>query len=162
LATGGTPYIRYLVYKDGVLLTQQPTDKLADTFYLLAPATTYTFTIQARDKSNNLSPPSDIAVTTKPSNPNDVTPPTRPANLTECHYEGDREMSLSWTQSVDDFDAQSVIRYDVYVNGVLEDILIGRSYLQTVYGVFGTNTVTVIAIDTAGNQSTAATITVII
>jgi hypothetical protein len=71
-------------------------------------------------------------------------------------------MSLSWTQSVDDFDAQSVIRYDVYVNGVLEDILIGRSFLQTVYGVFGTNTVTVIAIDTAGNQSTAATITVII
>jgi Fibronectin type III domain len=162
LATGGTPYIRYLVYKDGVLLTQQPTDKLADTFYLLAPATTYTFTIQARDKSNNLSPPSNIAVTTKPSNPNDVTPPTMPANLTAFHYEGDREMSLSWTQSVDDFDAQSVIRYDVYVNGVLEDILIGRSYLQTVYGVFGTNTVTVIAIDTAGNQSTAATITVII
>jgi len=162
LATGGTPYIRYLVYKDGVLLTQQPTDKLADTFYLLAPATTYTFTIQARDKSNNLSPPSDIAVTTKPSNPNDVTPPTMPANLTAFHYEGDREMSLSWTQSVDDFDAQSVIRYDVYVNGVLEDILIGRSFLQTVYGVFGANTVTVIAIDTAGNQSTAATITVII
>jgi len=162
LATGGTPYIRYLVYKDGVLINQQPTYNLADTFYLLAPATTYTFTIQARDKSNNLSPPSDIAVTTKPSNPNDVTPPTMPANLTAFHYEGDLEMSLSWTPSVDDFDAQSVIRYDVYVNGVLEDILIGRSFLQTVYGEFGTNTVTVIAIDTAGNQSTAATITVII
>jgi hypothetical protein len=162
LATGGTPYIRYLVYKDGVLLTPQPTYKLADTYYLLAPATTYTFTIQARDKTNNLSPPSDIVVTTKPSNPNDVTPPTMPANLTAFHYEGDLEMSLSWTPSVDDFDAQSVIRYDVYVNGVLEDILIGKSFLQTVYGVFGTNTVTVIAIDTAGNQSTAATITVII
>lgn len=162
LATGGTPYIRYLIYKDGVLLNQQPTDKLADTFYLLAPATTYTFTIQARDRLNNLSPPSDIAVTTLPSNPNDVTPPTMPGNLTAFHYEGDREMSLSWNPSVDDFDAQSVIRYDVYVNGVLEDILIGKSFLQTLYGEFGTNTVTVIAIDTAGNQSAPATITVVI
>jgi hypothetical protein len=162
LATGGTPYIRYLVYKDGVLLNQQPTYKLGDTFYLLAPATTYTFTIQARDSTNTFSPPSNIAVTTKPSNPNDVTPPTMPGNLTAYHYEGDREMSLSWNPSVDDFDAQSVIRYDVYVNGVLEDILIGKSFLQTLYGVFGTNTVTVIAIDTAGNQSAAATIVVII
>jgi hypothetical protein len=162
LATGGTPYIRYLVYKDGLLLNEQPTNKLADTFYLLQPATTYTFTIQARDKLNNLSPPSNIAVTTKPSNPNDVTPPTMPGNLTAFVNGGDREMSLSWNPSVDDFDAQSVIRYDVYVNGVLEDILIGKTFLQTLYGEFGTNTVTVIAIDTAGNQSQPATITVVI
>jgi hypothetical protein len=160
LATGGTPYIRYLIYKDGVLLDQQPTDKLAGTYYLLQPATTYTFTIQARDKTGTFSPPSNIAVTTKPSNPNDVTPPTMPGNLTAFHYEGDREMSLSWNPSVDDFDAQSVIRYDVYVNGVLEDILIGKTFLQTLYGEFGTNTITVIAIDTAGNQSQPATITV--
>jgi hypothetical protein len=130
LATGGTRYIRYLVYKDGLLLNEQPTNKLADTFYLLQPATTYTFTIQARDKTNTLSPPSNIAVTTKPSNPDDVTPPTMPENLTAFVNGGDREMSLSWNPSVDDFDAQSVIRYDVYVNGVLEDILIGRSYCR--------------------------------
>ena len=162
LATGGTPYIRYLVFKDGVLLNQQPTAHLSDTFYLLEPATTYTFTVQARDSLNNLSPPRDIAVTTQPSNPNDITPPTMPANLTAFFYVGDREMTLDWTQSVDDFDAQSVIRYDVYVNGVLEDILIGTSHLQTLYGVFGVNTITVIATDTAGNQSTPATITVTI
>ena len=161
LATGGTPYIRYLIYKDGVLFNQQPTANLADTFYLLQPATTYTFTVQARDKLNNLSPPGDITVTTKPINPNDVTPPSMPGNLTAYSFDGDREVSLSWTQSVDDFDAQSVIRYDVYVNGVLEDILIGRSFLQTLYVVFGSNTITVIAIDTAGNQSAPATITVI-
>src|SRR6185295_16224839 len=124
---------------------QQPTAHLADTFYLLEPATTYTFTVQARDSLNNLSPPRDIAVTTQPSNPNDVTGPTMPGNLTAFFYEGDREMTLDWTQSVDDFDAQSVIRYDIYVNGVLEDILIGTSHLQTLYGVFGLNTITVIA-----------------
>jgi hypothetical protein len=160
LATGGTPYIRYLVFKDGVLLNQQPTADLSGTFYLLEPATTYTFTVQARDRTNTLSPPGDITVTTQPRNPNDITPPTMPGNLTAYVNGGDREMSLGWTQSVDDFDAQSVIRYDVYVNGVLEDILIGRSFLQTLYGEFGVNTVTVIATDTAGNQSTAATIIV--
>lgn len=160
LATGGTPYIRYLIYKNGVLINQQPTADLAYTFYLLQPATTYTITVQARDRLNTLSPPGEIQVTTQPSNPNDVTPPTMPGNLTAYVNGGDREMSLGWTQSVDDFDAQSVIRYDVYVNGVLEDILIGKSFLQTLYGEFGVNTVTVIATDTAGNQSTAATIIV--
>ena len=84
-----------------------------------------------------------------------------PGNLEAVSLDGDREMSLSWIQSVDDFDAQSVIRYDVYLNGHLEDILIGRSFLQTLYVEFGVNTITVIAIDTAGNQSTAATVTVI-
>jgi hypothetical protein len=162
LATGGTPYIRYWIYKDGVLYNQQPAYELSGTFYLLAPATTYTFRIQAREPTGTLSPPTDITVTTKPSNPNDVTPPSMPGNLTAYVNGGDREMTLSWNPSVDDFDAQSVIRYDVYVNGVLEDILIGKSFLQTLYGEFGTNTVTVIDVDTAGNQSTAATITVII
>ena len=164
LATGGTPTLRYLVSKDGVLLNQQPTANLSDTFYLLAPNTTYTFTVQARDRfgSGPLSASSDIAVTTKPINPNDITPPTTPGNLTEYHFAGDREITLDWTQSVDDFDAQSVIRYDIYVNGHLEDILIGTSHLQTLYGVFGVNTITVIATDTAGNQSMPATITVTI
>jgi hypothetical protein len=164
LATGGTPTLRYLVFKDGVLLNEQPTADLSDTFYLLEPSTTYTFTVQARDRfgSGPLTATSAIAVTTKPSNPNDITPPSMPGNLTEYHFAGDREMTLDWTQSVDDFDAQSVIRYDIYVNGVLEDILIGTSHLQTLYGVFGVNTITVIATDTAGNQSVAATITVTI
>ena len=162
LATGGTPYIHYWIYKDGVLTNAQPSNKLAGTYYLLLPETTYSFRIQAKDRTNTLSPPTDIAVTTQPSNPNDVTPPTMPGNLTAYVNGGDREMSLMWTQSVDDFDAQSVIRYDVYVNGRLEDILIGKSFLQTLYGEFGSNTVTVIAIDTAGNQSTPATISVTI
>ena len=162
LATGGTPYIRYLIFKDGVLFNQQPTANLSNTFYLLQPGTTYTFTIQARDRLNNLSPLSEpLAVTTEPINPDDITPPTTPAPVHADHYEGDREVNLSWTPSIDDFDAPSVIRYDVYVNGVLEDIRIGTTH-SLVYGVFGVNTITVVAIDTAGNESAAATITFII
>lgn len=159
LSTGGTPSLRYLISKDGVLLNQQAMPDLSDTFFLLAPNTTYTFTVQARDGSNTFSPPTHISVTTEPSNPNDVTPPTAPAPV-DAYSHGDLEMSLFWTQSVDDFDAQSVIRYDIYVNGHLEDIVIGGGFLQTLYGERGVNTITVIAIDTAGNQSAPATINV--
>ena len=162
LAGGGTPHIRYWIYRDGVLLNPQPTANLADTYYLLSPATTYLFRVQARDKTTLLSPPTDVTVTTKPSNPNDVTPPTAPANLSAVSFDGDREWSVSWNPSVDDFDAQSVIRYDLYVNGVLSDILVGKTHVQTVYVEHGTNTITVIATDTAGNQSTPATITVVL
>jgi hypothetical protein len=54
---------------------------------------------------------------------------------------------------------EAVIRYDVYVNGVLDHSLMG--YGQTVvYGNAGVeNTYQVIAVDSAGNQSAPATLT---
>ena len=65
---------------------------------------------------------------------------------------------MVWNQSTDDLDPQSIIRYDIYVNGVLEAITVGsgRSHL---YVVKGSNTITLIAIDTAGNESAVATTT---
>ena len=58
-------------------------------------------------------------------------------------------------QSTDDFDVQANIRYDVYLNGVLEDVRFGSGGPITAYGVFGENPVEVIASDTAGNASAA-------
>jgi hypothetical protein len=41
---------------------------------LLEPATTYTFTVEARDNGITWSPPGDpVTATTAPSNPDDVT-----------------------------------------------------------------------------------------
>ena len=96
-------------------------------------------------------------MTTEPSNPNDTTPPTMPT-IQWIEDWGGNEIVLVWDQSTDDLDPQSIIRYDVYVNGVLEDINVGsgRSHL---YVVEGLNTITVIAIDTAGNESAGATTT---
>ena len=155
-STGGGSTLRYLVFKDGNL-DRQATPDTSGTFYLLEPETTHTFTVQAKDGAY-LSPHSNtLTVTTEPRNPNDTTPPTMPANLW-VDYWGGNEIVLNWDQSIDDLDQQSIIRYDVYVNGVLghSNVGSGRSHL---YVVEGLNTITVIAIDTAGNESAVATIT---
>src|SRR5262245_45345930 len=71
---------------------------------------------------------------------------------------GDRstEIDLRWTQSTDDFDAQSNIRYDVYVNGVLKDTVFGSGGPSIFFGLWGENLVEVFATDTAGNTSEPA------
>jgi chitodextrinase len=158
------PYLFYEVWVNGSLEQRLDTTKniTSTTLRFLEPATTYAVNVRAYDYGNNHSPFSDtVSVTTLPPNPNDTRPPTTPANLREEHYGGgDTEIHLSWTQSTDDFDAQSNIRYDVYVNGVLEDVLFGSGGVSIVYGDFGENTIEVIASDTAGNASAPASVTV--
>ena len=85
--------------------------------------------------------------------------PTTPANFTDNGMSfQDGETWLFWQQSTDNFDPQSIIRYDVYVNGVFDHSLMG--YGQTVvYGNPGVeNTYQVIAVDSAGNQSAPASL----
>jgi len=122
----------------------------------LSPNKTYAFQAQARDKLRNMSALSaPIMVTTGPVDPNDTTPPTTPMHLQESHY--DQEMNVTWAESTDDVDPQDAIRYEVYVNGELADIVFGTGF-STSYGVFGTNFIEVFAIDAAGNRSEPATI----
>jgi chitinase len=123
----------------------------------LEPATEYTFAVQGRDNWQNWSPLSNtVTVTTDPANPNDHTPPTPPTNLTASDY--DCEVVLRWTQSTDDSDPQSVIRYEVFVNGRLDHAVIGTGR-TVVYGDgTGLNEFTVVAVDVAGNRSDPASI----
>ena len=131
------------------------------TFGPLEPETTYTFTVRASDFGGNVSPLSDPAsVTTEARDTTDIVPPTTPGNLTDNGMSfQDGETWLFWQQSTDNVDPQSVIRYDVYVNGVLDHSLLG--YTQTVvYGNAGVeNTYHVIAVDAAGTESAPATLT---
>jgi hypothetical protein len=84
-----------------------------------------------------------------------------PTNLREDHWGGgDTEIDLYWPQSTEDFDAQANIRYDVYVNGIFQDVLFGSGGRSIVHGEIGQTTVEVIASDTAGNASTPAIVTV--
>lgn len=153
------PHVWFFVYKDGhPIIYGSPST--SGTAFFLEPATIYTFTVRAHDFGGNFSPMSDpVVVTTKPSNPNDTTPPTTPANLREDHWD-DGEIHLTWDQSTDDLDAQWIIRYDVYVNGVWSDSTIG-SGRSIVYGNAGQNVITVVAVDTAKNQSQPATVVVV-
>ena len=91
--------------------------------------------MQARDFGGNRLPVSDpVSVTPEASDPSDTTPPTTPANLTDNGMSfGDGETWLFWQQSTDNIDPQFAIRYDVYVNGVLDGSMMGGSS-TVVYG----------------------------
>jgi chitodextrinase len=152
------PHVWFSVFVNGTRVFNQ-TRETTGTIFLLEPETAYSFTVNARDFGGNTSPPSDpVVVTTDPVNPNDHTPPTTPANLDADQFD-DLEIRLRWDASVDDFDSQSFIRYDVFVNGILSDITVGRTR-SLVYGEPGENLIEVVAVDTAGNRSEAATVTV--
>jgi chitodextrinase len=118
---------------------------------------TYTFTVRARDADGNLSPMSEPDfVTTDPADPNDVTPPTEPLNVTAENF---GHLFVTWEPSTDDLAPQSLIRYDVYLNGELRAVVVGKTEAE-VEGDFGVNDIEVIAVDTADNESSPGTTTV--
>jgi len=154
------PNVWFNVYMDGAAVRAGVRDT-SGTFGPLEAQSTHTFTVQAHDFGGNNSPMSDpVVVTTEASDPNDTTPPTTPGNFTDNGMSfADGETWLFWQQSTDNVDPQFAIRYDVYVNGVLDGGMLGGSS-TVVYGNPGVfNTYQVIAVDSAGNQSAPATLT---
>ena len=169
-STDDSPFISYTVTKDGVKISSSGftwVSETSRTFTLLQPGTTYTFTAQARDRYVNVSggnlsavsPP--FSVTTNVNDGSDVTAPTQPSNVQAFSY-GDLEMQVWWGASTDAVTPQNVIVYEIYVNGVHENTAIGTNMTPSAYGVFGDNEITVIAIDEAGNRSTAGRTTLFI
>ena len=170
LSTDDAPFISYQVKKDGVAISSGGltwVSSTSKTFTLLQPGTTYTFTAQAKDRFVNesggnlsaVSPPFSVA--TKPDDGSDATPPTQPSPVQADSY-GDLEMQVWWAASTDDVTPQNVIVYQIYVNGVHENTAIGTNMTPSAYGVRGNNVITVIAIDEAGNRSTAGQTTLFI
>jgi chitinase len=146
--TGIRNYLVTVSPHDGNLAFTGPTSA---TIVGLAPETTYTFTVKAQDLGYNFSPASAPASATTAAS-TDVTPPTAPTNL----FVSDRycgEVRVTWTQSTDDQDPQSAIRYRIFINGVLDPFTpIGTDRTIT-YGVDGSNTFVLRAVDSAGNVS---------
>ncbi len=154
------PYVWYTVSRDGIpfIRGSRETSGIA-TF--LEPQAGYTFTVQAGDFAGNSSPPSEpVPVTTAPVNPADRSPPTVPGNLRASLMSDDGEIRITWDQSVDDFDPQEVIRYDIRINGVFDSAIVGHGRQVTYLTEAGANTVAVAAQDAAGNVSAAASVTV--
>ncbi|HKQ36883.1 MAG TPA: fibronectin type III domain-containing protein, partial [Verrucomicrobiae bacterium] len=128
-ADDGPYHYAHEVWLNGSLLYRSyyPKDVIETTLRFLQPDTRYSVQVRTYDFGNNPSPLSDpVSFRTLPANPNDTSPPGVPANVFAYSF-GDLEMSLSWTQSTDNFDAQANIRYDVYVNGRFEDVVFGSA-----------------------------------
>jgi chitinase len=168
-STDDGPFIWYTIYIDGQpVSTMNSTAGVFTCAAVLVPTycvplnqeTTYTFTVRARDVDGNMSPFSDpVVVTTDPADPNDYTPPTQPMNVAAEHDGG--HVIVRWDPSTDDLAPQSLIRYDVYVNGELRAVVVGNTTAEVeVY--FGVNDIAVIAVDTADNESEPGTITVVV
>ena len=159
-ATDNGPNLWYSVYRNGSPIMQGSRSTSA-ILPLLDPETDYTFTVQAMDFAGRRSPMSDpVSAHTESPNPADVTPPTTPTNLRENNW-GDCEVELRWDESTDDLDPQFIIEYEIYVNDVYDHSLSLRYTRTIVYGTMnGPNTFKVIAVDTAGNKSAPAELTV--
>jgi hypothetical protein len=152
--------ILYSVKREGDVSTL--TFDSVRTYRALQPQTTYTFVAKARDMAGNWSEMSaPFNVTTTAPDPNDKTPPTAPTNVWADLWDGDIEIQVTWTASTDNVTPQTAIIYHMFVNGVLENSSAGVAQ-TTGYGVRGENVITVIAVDAAGNRSTAGSFTLFI
>jgi hypothetical protein len=128
----------------------------------LQRSTTYTFRARARDMAgiwSEFSAP--FAVTTTAADPNDVTPPSAPSGVWAALDGGGTEMLVMWGASMDNVTPQSAIVYQIAVNGVVDNTAVGKTDSR-VYGVQGDNVISVIAVDAAGNRSSASTFNIFI
>jgi chitodextrinase len=121
----------------------------------LDPATTYRFSVRAVDGASNGSPASEaVSATTGPSS--DTVAPTTPTLLSA--FDGGpgqcpEELWLQWTAATDDVDPASAIDYEVRINGRINEVDTGFTRTVTYTEVHGPNTVTIVAVDRAGNAS---------
>jgi hypothetical protein len=126
---------------------------LAAVLHGLTPQTTYEIAVQASDLyGGNMAPLSNVlTVTTLAISATDTEPPSAPG----CCWGGDvggLELNIFWGHSFDNQTAQVSIASEIYLNGVLDHTTTGdRAVLYTTQT--GDNTVTLIAVDGAGNRS---------
>ena len=155
------PFVFYWVHRDGTPIIQG-TSSTSAIIPLLTPETTHTFTVRARDNGINWSGTSaPVTATTEASNPDDVTAPTTPANFRGSNY--GCEVTLRWSESTDDLDPQWILEYRLFVNGVRDHSVSLRTTRTTVYGTGdGPNEFSIVAVDTAGNESAPARTTEIL
>ncbi len=155
------PYVFYQVFVNGNASVFSGSKRSA-TVAGLTPATNYVFTVRARDNVIHWSASSNaITATTKPSTKgSDGQAPTTPGNLSGFDG-GCGEAWLRWEASTDNVDPQVALRYDVYVNGILrpESTVTGGTSTVAYAAVEGSNKFDVYAVDTAGNRSAPATVT---
>ncbi|HEU4435571.1 MAG TPA: fibronectin type III domain-containing protein [Pyrinomonadaceae bacterium] len=120
----------------------------------LTRSTTYSFSVDAIEyNGTNKSTSNTVVATTQASN--DFTPPSPPANVRLVQDDTCGEVWLGWVEANDETDPQSLIEYEIYVNGVLSPLPVsGGNDIDFVYATaYGDNYFEVKAVDRAGNTS---------
>jgi len=136
----------YILLRNGVQVATPATTSFTDTG--LSAATTYSYTVAARDAAGNISPNSaSVSVTT--ASVADTTPPTTPTGLTAAAA-GSTGVNLSWSASTDNV---GVTGYIVRRNGVQIATPATTSYTDTGLSAATTYSYSVSARDAAGNIS---------
>jgi hypothetical protein len=147
--------VSHVTYTVNVNGSSARLDTLSHAVVPLAPSTSYSISVTARDNWGNAATSNTLAITTPAAD--NTSPPTAPGNLSGAEV-GGCEGWLSWNASTDDVDPPAAIRYDAYVNGTFDSSAFG--YLSTiVYATQnGTNTFTIVAVDSSGNESPPSTV----
>jgi hypothetical protein len=162
-STDDGPYLFYQVFVNGSPNVDARQNRFA-VVTGLSPQTTYQITVKARDLYGppNVSTPSNVITVTTPAvSATDTESPTSPRNLHGWDAgDGAREINLFWTQSFDNQTPQASLVYEIYMNGVLDHTTGGgRAILYATQA--GENVFSVIAVDSAGNRSAPATVTIV-
>jgi hypothetical protein len=119
----------------------------------VAPESTHDFKVVVRDYFGNTAESNTIEVTTPAVT--ERNPPTVPQNLRLSFESSIPEIWLDWDASTDDTDPQSLILYEVFINGVLNQLgtTIGAPETVAYCQGSGLNTIKIRAVDTSGNAS---------
>ena len=139
----------YQLFVDGSPSTGPLIGANGTTILYLAPGSTHTFKVVARDAFQNAAESNLLTVTTPPAT--DTVPPTAPANLRFSSETSPPEAWLDWDRATDNADPHSALMYEVFVNGHLASSGIGNDQDIVYCEGTGPNTLVVRAVDTSGN-----------
>jgi chitinase len=144
----------YEVYMDGAIAGEvlydvhYPGVDTSTIIRYIAPGTTHTFHVKARDEAGNVSPPSNpVTVSLLPSS--DTTPPTAPVLISGTTAPGCGFVDFSWINSVDDIDPPSQLEYEIYEDGLFRGVWRSEAFEAS----FGRHRFHLRSLDRSGNRS---------
>ncbi|WP_135364599.1 fibronectin type III domain-containing protein [Halosimplex halophilum] len=154
--SGGSGLDHYAVSVDGSEVRTVPAGTTSATVDGLSAETSYTVAVTAVDGAGNESAAASVSATTAPGG--DTTAPPAPADLSVTGTT-DSSVSVSWDAVTDD--GSGVDHYVVTVDGSEDQTVPAGSTSATVDGLSADTPyeVGVVAVDAAGNESAAATVT---
>jgi chitodextrinase len=153
-ATDNVGVVKYEVYRDGTQIAEVTVTEVNLNGFL-SPGTTYAITIRAVDAAGNKSNPSSaLSLTTPTITPvGDTFAPSVPAGLSVANVTAN-SFTISWLPSSDNV---GVVAYEVQRNGVSLGLSVANSLNIAQLQAGTTYSMTVKAMDAAGNSSAFST-----